>query len=218
MPTIFFRIFFIYNLVLDYLVPKKLKSFLSRSRINPTHASTVVSASGQVGVHTSPAPTLATAAALPLKRMDVTDLKKIFQMFDKDGDGAITKKELTDSLENMGVSISDTDLVQMIERFDVNGDMCIDINEFTELYQSIMENKDEEKDMKEAFNVFDQNGDGYISVDELKSVLDALGLKQGKAMEDCKRMITKVDTDGDGRVNFMEFKQMMKAGGFGAMA
>ncbi|KAK8556322.1 hypothetical protein V6N13_064361 [Hibiscus sabdariffa] len=150
--------------------------------------------------------------------MNGTELKKIFQMFDKNGDGAITKKELNDSLENMGIFIPDTDLTQMIERIDVNGDMCIDIDEFSELYRTIMDNKDEEEDMREAFDVFDQNGDGYISVEELRSVLESLGLKQGKAIEDCKRMIRRVDEDGDGRVNFTEFKQMMKGGGFSAMA
>ncbi|KAL4375943.1 hypothetical protein GQ457_02G042580 [Hibiscus cannabinus] len=150
--------------------------------------------------------------------MNGTELKKIFQMFDKNGDGAITKKELNDSLENMGIFIPDTELTQMIERIDVNGDMCIDMDEFSELYQTIMDSKDEEEDMKEAFDVFDKNGDGYISVEELRSVLESLGLKQGKAMEDCRRMIGRVDEDGDGRVNFREFKQMMKGGGFSAMA
>jgi calcium-binding protein CML len=51
-------------------------------------------------------------------------------------------------------------------------------------------------------------------VDELRSVLGSLGLKQGRTVEDCKKMITKVDVDGDGMVNYNEFKQMMKAGGF----
>ncbi|XWS22237.1 hypothetical protein CRYUN_Cryun29cG0017300 [Craigia yunnanensis] len=138
-------------------------------------------------------------------------------MFDKNGDGRITKKELNDSLENLGIFIPDGELTQMIEKVDVNGDNCVDIDEFGELYRSLMDDKDEEEDMKEAFNVFDQNGDGYISVDELRSVLDSLGLKQGKTIEDCKRMIMKVDVDGDGRVNFKEFKQMMKGGGFSAL-
>ena len=84
-------------------------------------------------------------------------------MFDKNGDGRITKKELNDSLENMGIFIPDEELTQMIEKIDVNGDNCVDIDEFGELYQSLLDDKDEEEDMKEAFNVFDQNGDGYIS-------------------------------------------------------
>ena len=140
----------------------------------------------------------------------------MFQMFDRNGDGRITKKELNDSLENMGIFIPDPELTQMIEKIDVNGDGFVDIDEFGALYQSIVGERDEEEDMREAFNVFDQNGDGFITVDELRSVLASLGLKQGRTMEDCKRMIMKVDVDGDGMVNFIEFKEMMRAGGFAA--
>ncbi|KAF8391823.1 hypothetical protein HHK36_022161 [Tetracentron sinense] len=119
-------------------------------------------------------------------------------MFDRNGDGRITKKELSDSLENLGIYISDNDLVQMFEKIDVNKDECLDLEEFSELYQTIMAERDEEEDMREAFNVFDQNGDGFITVEELRSVLVSLGLKQGRTVEDCKKMIRKVDVDGDG--------------------
>jgi len=149
--------------------------------------------------------------------MDPNELKRVFQMFDRNGDGRITKKELTDSLENLGIFIPDKELSQMIEKIDVNGDGCVDLDEFGELYQSIMNEKDEEEDMREAFNVFDQNGDGFITVEELRVVLSSLGLKQGRTVEECKRMIMKVDVDGDGMVNYKEFKQMMKGGGFSAL-
>lgn len=139
-------------------------------------------------------------------------------MFDRNSDGHITKKELNDSLENLGIFIPDKELSQMIEKIDANCDGCVDINEFGELYRSIMNERDEEDDMKEAFDVFDQNGDGFISVDELRSVLVSLGVKQGRTAEDCKRMIMKVDVDGDGRVNYKEFRQMMKGGGFSALS
>ncbi|XP_055831128.1 calmodulin-like protein 3 [Solanum dulcamara] len=146
--------------------------------------------------------------------MDPVELHRIFQMFDRNGDGTITKKELNDSLQSLGIHIEEQELVHMIEKIDVNGDGYIDVDEFGTLYKSIMDEKDEEEDMREAFNVFDQNGDGYITVDELRSVLGSLGLKQGKTLEDCKRMIMKVDVDGDGMVDFKEFRQMMKGGGF----
>ncbi|XP_042513723.1 calmodulin-like protein 3 [Macadamia integrifolia] len=150
--------------------------------------------------------------------MDPAELKRVFQMFDRNGDGRITKKELSDSLQNLGIFIPDDDLVQMIEKIDVNGDGCVDIDEFGALYQTIMDERDEEEDMREAFNVFDQNGDGFITVEELRSVLASLGLKQGRTVEDCKRMIKKVDVDGDGMVNYKEFKQMMRGGGFAALS
>ncbi|XP_021274942.1 uncharacterized CRM domain-containing protein At3g25440, chloroplastic isoform X2 [Herrania umbratica] len=153
-----------------------------------------------------------------MEGMDPAELRRVFQMFDRNGDGKITKKELSDSLENLGIFIPDKELSQMIEKIDVNGDGYVDIDEFGALYRSIMNERDEEEDMKEAFNVFDQNGDGFITVEELRSVLASLGLKQGRTIEDCKRMIKKVDVDGDGMVNFKEFKQMMKGGGFAAFS
>lgn len=157
-----------------------------------------------------------------MKEMDPAELKRIFQMFDRNGDGKITRKELNDSLKNLGIIIPEKELFQMIDKIDVNGDGFVDVEEFGELYQTLMaetnEPEDEDDDMREAFNVFDQNGDGFITVEELRSVLSSLGLKQGRTVEDCKQMIMKVDVDGDGKVDYKEFRQMMKGGGFAALS
>ncbi|CAM8983580.1 unnamed protein product [Rhodiola kirilowii] len=151
--------------------------------------------------------------------MDPIELKRVFQMFDRNGDGRITQKELNDSLQNLSIFIPDKELTLMIDKIDANGDGCVDIDEFGELYQSLMDEREEEgeEDVREAFNVFDQNGDGFISVEELRSVLGSLGLKQGRSVEDCKKMIAKVDADGDGQVDFDEFKEMMRGGGFSSL-
>ncbi|KAM0940658.1 putative EF-hand domain-containing protein [Dioscorea sansibarensis] len=150
--------------------------------------------------------------------MDPMELRRVFQMFDRNGDGRITKQELSHSLCRLGIDIPDPELAAMIDKIDINGDGCVDVDEFGALYQTIMDERDEEEDMREAFNVFDQNGDGFITVEELRSVLSSLGLKQGRTVEDCRRMIKKVDVDGDGMVNFKEFKQMMRGGGFAALS
>ncbi|KAI9114371.1 hypothetical protein K1719_014599 [Acacia pycnantha] len=105
-------------------------------------------------------------------------------------------------------------MIQMIEKIDVSGDECVDIDEFGEPYKSIMDDRNEDEDMKKAFNVFNQNGDEFVTEEELSSVLASLGLKHGKALKECKRIIKKVDAGGDGMVNFIEFKRMTKAGGF----
>lgn len=152
------------------------------------------------------------------------ELKKVFATFDRNSDGFITKQELRESLKNIGIVLSVKDVEEMVERVDANGDGLIDPEEFCELYEWVGGEGGEgegeggggggggEKDMKEAFDVFDGDGDGKISVEELRLVLSTLGLKEGKRVEDCKEMIKKVDMDGDGMVNFEEFKKMMKAG------
>lgn len=208
MPTFLTRVFLLYNLfnaILLYLVPKKLRHYLSSSWYS--HPQPL---DNPVSCVSPPHPKTRTAI------MDPNELKRIYEMFDKNGDGRITKKELNDSLVNMGISISDEELTSMIEKIDSNHDGWMDFEEFGALYQAIMADQDEEEDMREAFSVFDQNGDGYISVEELKSVLASLGLKQGRTVEDCKDMIMKVDVNGDGRVDFTEFKRMMRGGGFAA--
>lgn len=225
MPSILVRILCVYNLLntfLLYLVPKKLCTFLpflppSPSPPPPSSPPTPSFVKRKPSASSTAVVSTASTSQPPRVRMDADELRRVFQMFDRNGDGRITKKELNDSLENMGIFIPDKELEQMIEKIDVNRDGCVDIDEFGALYQSIMDERDEDQDMREAFNVFDQNGDGFITVEELKSVLQSLGLKQGRTVEDCKNMIMKVDADGDGRVNFTEFKQMMRGGGFAAL-
>ncbi|KAK9059146.1 hypothetical protein SSX86_021765 [Deinandra increscens subsp. villosa] len=207
MPAIYSRIFLFYNLIYSIflcLLPKKLRHYLPKSHNQQQ----------QQIQNDTVSPILQSPPTPRSSRMNHEQLHRIFQMFDKNGDGRITKQELNDSLENTGVFISDADLVQMIEKIDVNGDGCVDIDEFGDLYKSILDNRENEEDMMEAFNVFDQNRDGFIAVEELRSVLESLGLKQGRKSDDCRRMIMKVDVDGDGMVSFSEFKQMMRSGGF----
>ncbi|KAF8093955.1 hypothetical protein N665_0373s0012 [Sinapis alba] len=212
------RIFLLYNLLNSFLlclVPKKLQSLFPLSWFNKTlHKNSPPSPS----MLPSPSPSQSPSSA-PARKIDPSELKRVFQTFDKNGDGRITKQELNDSLENLGIYIPDKDLTQMIHKIDTNQDGCVDIEEFESLYRSIVDEHHndggtEEEDMKEAFNVFDQDRDGFITGEELKSVMGSLGLKQGKTLEDCKKMIMQVDVDGDGRVNYKEFIQMMKGGGF----
>ncbi|OIS96790.1 PREDICTED: calmodulin-like protein 3 [Nicotiana attenuata] len=149
------------------------------------------------------------------------ELRSIFATFDKNNDGYITKQELKLSLKNIGIFIEDKDIIDMVEKVDSNKDGLIDIDEFYQLCHTFLgieavneeEESNREKDLKDAFDVFDYDKDGLISVEELSKILSSLGLRQGKKLDYCKEMISKVDVDGDGMVNFDEFKKMIKGCG-----
>uniref|UniRef100_A0A0D9VA82 EF-hand domain-containing protein n=1 Tax=Leersia perrieri TaxID=77586 RepID=A0A0D9VA82_9ORYZ len=73
--------------------------------------------------------------------------------------------------------------------------------------------EEEEEELREAFKVFDADGDGRITAEELRGVMLAIlgGDGVGCSLDDCRRMIGGVDADGDGFVGFQDFSRMMMA-------
>ncbi|KAL1810382.1 hypothetical protein ACET3Z_027372 [Daucus carota] len=59
-------------------------------------------------------------------------MRVIFKMFDRDGDGFVTAKELADSMERLGHKLSKEELTGMIEEADADGDGQISFEEFSQ--------------------------------------------------------------------------------------
>ena len=57
--------------------------------------------------------------------------------------------------------------------------------------------------------MFDKNGDGKISAEEVQEMLRRLGEGEGCTLDDCRKMVKAADTDGDGMVNMDGFMAMM---------
>ena len=68
--------------------------------------------------------------------------------------------------------------------------------------------KEQLEEYKEAFDIFDKDGSGTITSDELRQVMTNLGKKC--TVEDAKKMIADVDTNQNETVEFDEFIKMMQ--------
>ncbi|KAL6007280.1 hypothetical protein ACLOJK_032776 [Asimina triloba] len=62
-------------------------------------------------------------------------------------------------------------------------------------------------EFQEAFCLFDKDGDGCITIDELATVIRSLG--QDPTEEELQDMINEVDVDGNGTIEFGEFLNLM---------
>ena len=62
-------------------------------------------------------------------------------------------------------------------------------------------------EFKEAFDIFDQDKDGIITINELGEIMKILG--QSTSDEELQLMILEVDIEGNGNIDFKDFLTLM---------
>ncbi|KAI9079725.1 hypothetical protein K1719_038346 [Acacia pycnantha] len=136
------------------------------------------------------------------------EFERVLGYFDEDGDGKISASELQHRLGLMGGEILQKEAEMAIEALDSDGDGLLSLEDFVVLMEGGGTEDEKMKDMREAFNLYDTEGTGFITPKSLKRMLSKLG--ESKTIDECKMMITQFDLNGDGLISFDEFVVMMQ--------
>ncbi|KAK2365185.1 calmodulin [Trifolium repens] len=142
-----------------------------------------------------------------LREEQISEFLEDFSLIDKNGDGCITIEELGTAIRSLDVNPTLEELQIMMNDVDTNGNGTIEFGEFLDFMARKMKEAQAEKELKEAFWVFDKDKDGYISSNELRSVLRGIGEKVTE--EELDQMIKMADLNGDGLIDYQEFIRMM---------
>jgi calcium-dependent protein kinase len=138
----------------------------------------------------------------------IEKLKEAFVKIDKNGDGRLTLLELKEGFDQLECSMDEKDFELTLKLMDTNNNGFIDYTEFIagclHSYNYL-----KEKHLKNAFEYFDKDGSGKITVDELKDCLcgDDLMLDE----KNIENLIAEVDINKDGAIDYEEFLVMMKS-------
>jgi len=148
-----------------------------------------------------------TCMASQLSEFEIMDLRKVFLALDKNGDGTITLDELKEGLSKLP-DLKANEIQQIMNSIDTDKSGKIDYTEFLAATMETNLYLKEEK-LFMAFKMFDKDGNGKISAQELKEVLGNAELyseKDEKAWDD---LIKEADLNGDGEIDYNEFLTMM---------
>ena len=140
-----------------------------------------------------------------LQENEISDLKMIFQAFDKDNDGQINYKEFEQGiLQSKSLSIKPNEIRAYFDSIDTDKNGKI---EYTEFIAACLQNKINIKEEKlyEAFSAFDKDHNGKITKEELTAVLRLESANDSYVSE----LIKNADKNGDGVIDYKEFLEFM---------
>jgi len=137
-------------------------------------------------------------------------LLETFKAIDADHDGQLTREELKQGyIKIMGMSneMAEEEADRIMRTIDTNHSGSIDYSEFVNA--TISKNNILKKERLEAaFKIFDRNGDGRISADEMRFLFNE-GKTHGIPEKVWDEWISQVDKNSDGGISLEEFKEMM---------
>ncbi|CAF1048634.1 unnamed protein product [Rotaria sp. Silwood1] len=136
------------------------------------------------------------------------ELKDAFDVFDTDGSGKISHRELGNIFKALNVKVDDNQLKHLVNEMDTNGSGQIEFDEFCRVMAETYFKSYSQDELRVAFRQFDQDGSGYIQAQELESIMQKMGRRYNK--DEIDAMVRSLDKSGDGKIGFDEFVQLFK--------
>ncbi|XP_033993967.1 calcium-binding protein 2-like [Trematomus bernacchii] len=144
-----------------------------------------------------------------LRPEEIDELREAFVEFDRNKKGYISHNDLGECMRTMGYMPTEMELIELSQQ------ICggkVDFEDFVELMgpKMLAETADMigVKELRDAFKEFDSNGDGQISLNELREAMKKLMGEQVTNRE-INEILRDADLNGDGLVDFEEFVRMM---------
>uniref|UniRef100_A0A3B4WDZ9 Calcium binding protein 2b n=1 Tax=Seriola lalandi dorsalis TaxID=1841481 RepID=A0A3B4WDZ9_SERLL len=137
-----------------------------------------------------------------LRPEEIDELREAFVEFDKNKDGYISHKDLGECMRTMGYMPTEMELIELSQQIcEWNSGGKVDFEDFVELMgpKMLAETADMigVKELRDAFKEFDSNGDGQISLTELREAMKKLMGEQVTNRE-INEILRDVDLNGDG--------------------
>lgn len=137
------------------------------------------------------------------------EIKEAFELFDSDGVGSVERRDLKVLLRALGYDPRREQVTRLLSQAGVGSRVTrIQFKEFLVLMSNLINEKEIRDEMAKAFNLFDVDGTGGITMENLRRVANQLG--ETMTDKELDEMIKEADVNNDGVVDAAEFVRIMK--------
>lgn len=138
----------------------------------------------------------------PLTSDQIEEFHGIFDLFDTNDDGLLSRSELADAMHSLGMTPTEEELDAIFIKTDTDMSGFIEFSEFAKWVADKVD-LTSQKDLLEIFSLIDVDGNGSISMDELRQLLDSLKIKMNE--KDLIDLFKDADCDRSGTIDYKEF-------------
>ncbi|GBB90842.1 hypothetical protein RclHR1_17940005 [Rhizophagus clarus] len=193
---------------------KKISGNDSNSNNNATNATV---ATNIISSNTSstpppqlPPPAIISKTPPPLPQLSEeqkVEIKEAFELFDTDKDDALDIHGLKFAMKALGFDEKKPELLKILRQHDKNEEGVIAFEDFFKVMAERVINRSPIEEIHRAFQLFDDDNTGKISLHNLKRVAKELG--ENLDEDELQAMIDEFDLDEDGEINEEEFVKIM---------
>jgi len=138
------------------------------------------------------------------------ELKTAFELYSK-GLESIPCKEVGYILRTLGQNPTEDEVIALVCEAGCDWEGNFTCDDFLSVAVNVVQKQvNRLDDVRAAFRVFDHNGDGVISKNELKNAMISFGHTFSPA--ECEEMFNEADLNQDGKIDWEEFLEMMLPG------
>lgn len=135
------------------------------------------------------------------------EIKEAFELFDTDKDNALDYHELKVAMRALGFDVKKAEVLKILREFDKDGPGLIEFDDFQKVMTERILERDPMEEIRKAFQLFDDDNTGRISLRNLRRVAKEIG--ENLDDEELQAMIDEFDLDQDGEINETEFVNIM---------
>ena len=140
-----------------------------------------------------------------LAPQEIEKFKHMFEEYDKDNSGFLTKQEIKDALKEANVSISIEELDKIVDQLDVDNNDMINYTEFLSASMDLTSYLTKDK-IKALFATFDIDGSGEITKDNIQKAFSKFGREI--TQEEIDTIMQAHDQDAGKTISLDEFEAM----------
>ncbi|EGZ10266.1 hypothetical protein PHYSODRAFT_521567 [Phytophthora sojae] len=145
-----------------------------------------------------------------LSSEELAEFREIFNLVDRDRGGSITKVELGELMDTLGIDTSPEEIDLMINEIDQDSNGEIDFDEFVAVMSRKVNATYTAEQVKSAFKAFEGNSSapGFIMADKLLIALTTYGADR-ISPDQAQELISQLEPDQHGNINYIEYVNMM---------